>query len=46
MDSEFLVFDGIEQEIAQQRRGLVAFLSAASLVVWSFAAFASAGALV
>lgn len=45
MDSEILI-ESIEFEIEQQRRGLVAFLSAASIAVWAFTAFVSAGALV
>lgn len=48
MDSEILNIGigSIEQDIAQERRGLVALLSAASITVWAFTAFVSAGALV
>lgn len=44
MDSEILI-DSIEREIAQQKHGLVALLSIASISVWALAAFMSVGAL-
>lgn len=47
MDSEILSIglDSIEEDIAQERRGLVAMLSVATLAVWTFTAFVSAGTL-